>query len=156
MYKIKYRVVFNIFHIYRYYHILSNYSTLSDIDYYVNNLLSEIKLMTLAIMDKDREMTEEHLYFIENEYLVNFNDYYIPLLKDFYSMEVSDNPIISYGNGRSEFIYLNGFELVKKIELYGYEIVSLSYEDWIERVDNGENLFTDDKLRYYFSDLYKI
>jgi len=105
--------------------------------------------MSLAIMDKDREMVEEHLYFIENEYLVNINDLYIPLLENYFNMEASKNPVVSYSNMKSEFIYLNGFELVKKIELYGYEIISLSYEDWVNRVENGENLLMDDKLRYY-------
>jgi len=103
--------------------------------------------MSLAIMDKDRELTEEHLYFIEYEYLVSISELYIPLLTKYSNMAVSKNPIISYGGGKSEFIYLNGFELVKKVELYGYNIIDTSYEEWCERVDNGENLFENEMLR---------
>ncbi|OUM61062.1 hypothetical protein PIROE2DRAFT_62763, partial [Piromyces sp. E2] len=132
----------------RYNHIVKDYSILSDIDYYVNNLLSEIKLMTLAIIDKDKESVEEHLDYIENEYLINFDELYIPLLKDYSNMEASKNPIISYGGNESELIYLNGFELVKKIEYYGYQIVGTSYEEWVQKVDNGEDLLKNDVLRF--------
>jgi len=103
--------------------------------------------MSLAIMDKDKELAEEHLYYIENEYLVNIRELYIPLLKDYYNMFTSKNPIITYGGGKSQFIYINGFELVKLVELYGSNIINTSYEEWSERVDNGENLLNNEMLR---------
>jgi len=146
--KKKNSVIFNVFHLYRYNHIVDEYSTLSDIDYYINNLLSEIKMMTLAIIDKDEEAVEEHLGYIENEYLVNFDSLYIPLLKEYSNMVVSSNPIISYGGDKSELIYLNGFELVKKIEYYGYEIAGTSYNEWVQKVENGENLLNNNMLRF--------
>jgi len=99
-------------------------------------------------MDRDKEMTEEHMDYIENEYLVNFKESYIPLLEEYFNMDVSLNPLVTYNNGKSQFIYLNGFELVKKVELYAYEIINLSYEEWVERVDNGEDLFSNDIFRY--------
>ncbi|KAG4083107.1 hypothetical protein H8356DRAFT_968555 [Neocallimastix lanati (nom. inval.)] len=147
------RVIFNVFHLNRYYHIIINYSILSDIDYYINNLLSEAKMIILSIMDRDKEMTEEHMDYIENEYLVNFKESYIPLLEEYFNMDVSLNPLVTYNNGKSQFIYLNGFELVKKVELYAYEIINLSYEEWVERVDNGEDLFSNDIFRF-LSDNY--
>jgi hypothetical protein len=146
-------VIFNVFHLNRYYHIIINYSILSDIDYYINNLLSEAKMIILSIMDRDKEMTEEHMDYIENEYLVNFKESYIPLLEEYFNMDVSLNPLVTYNNGKSQFIYLNGFELVKKVELYAYEIINLSYEEWVERVDNGEDLFSNDIFRF-LSDNY--
>ncbi|ORX56533.1 hypothetical protein BCR36DRAFT_465081 [Piromyces finnis] len=107
----------------------------------------------IAIMDKDRELAEEHLYFIENEYLVSIKDLYLPLLKNYSNMKETKNPLILYGGGKSKYIYLNGFEFVKKVESTAYDIIGTSYEEWCERVDNGENLLENDMLRF-LSDNY--
>ncbi|ORX33614.1 hypothetical protein BCR36DRAFT_57028 [Piromyces finnis] len=139
-------LIFNIFHIKKYDQITSDYFVLADIDYVINNLLTEMRLLALALMDKDEEMIEEHLNYIRNDYLVKLEGSIIPLLKE-YDKLPSSNPIVSIGSGKTEFVYLNGYEVVSKFVTYAYNILNTPIEEWMERVDNGENLLYDDIIR---------
>ena len=132
---------------YKYYEIIHDYYALADVDYYINNLLTEIKLLVLALMDKDEEMILEHLDYIESDYLVNIENIVLPLLKEYSHVPTSKNPIVSYSSGKSEFIYINGYEAVKKFDLYGHNILNTPIEEWMRRVENKENLLEDDILR---------
>ncbi|ORX86354.1 hypothetical protein BCR32DRAFT_302015 [Anaeromyces robustus] len=146
-------VIFNSLHLYRYNTIISDYSILSDVDYYINNLLSEIKLMCLAIMERDEELAEEHFYFIENDYLAHIESNFVPLLKKYSNIESSTNPLITYISGESEYIYLNGYEFVSRVVYYAWDIVKTPYQTWCNRVESGENILEDDILRF-LSDNY--
>jgi len=141
-------MVFNIIHITKYDHIIGDYFVLADVDYSVINLLTEMRLLALALMDKDIEMVYEHLNYIENDYLVSIEGSIVPLLKEHYNMPPSSYPIVTIGSGKTEFVYMNGYEAVNKFVSYGYIILNTPIEDWMERVDNGENLLEDDIIRY--------
>lgn len=92
----------------------------------------------LELMNIEREKIQEGLDFIK--------EIFMPILKNYSNAEVSPTQIVLYnsdiGNGdiKSKIRYYNAFELTNNIVVWMTNILEPSPEQWIERVDSGENI----------------
>jgi len=114
-------------------------------DYHLKDTILNIRFYSFAIMSRDlelmnieREKIQEGLDFIK--------EIFMPILKNYSNAEVSPTQIVLYnsdiGNGdiKSKIRYYNAFELTNNIVVWMTNILEPSPEQWIERVDSGENI----------------
>jgi len=93
---------------------------------------------------------------------------YIPLLQKYSLKPASSYPIIIYstdsnqGNTESELVHLNGYELMRKIIVWGRGISKYTTEELYNRLDEGENLLLDfrfrmftDNYQYYYDNVFQ-
>jgi len=88
------------------------------------------------------------------KYITLIEDQYIPILKKYALKPASENPVVQYGfdSGKgvveSEYLNLNGYELVKNIIVWINDLFNIPTQEWIDRVNSGENILLDYRFRY--------
>ncbi|ORX48390.1 hypothetical protein BCR36DRAFT_405014 [Piromyces finnis] len=157
-------IVYGFIHINSYNTSVNNIQVLSEMNYIVHNILSRTRMLTSSMALGEMNVLQENLPVLEG-YIDIIESQYIPILKKYAFNPPSDNPIILYdpnngGDTKSEYVNLNGYELVKNIIVWSRELFSVSLEEWLNRVEKGENILLDYRFRmfaenfkYYYYDV---
>jgi len=126
--------------------------TLGDMDYYLKDVILNIRFYSFAIITKDTDFIEKQKTILQ-ERLDYINDNYMPILKPYAYAPKSSTQVIMYtndivdGDFESSFEYFNAFELMNNICLWINEIINISSDEWIEKVNNGENILLDFRFK---------
>ncbi|ORX63807.1 hypothetical protein BCR32DRAFT_251420 [Anaeromyces robustus] len=145
-------IVYGFTHISNFNESIKNIQILQDMNYNVHNLLSRSRMMSGLIGMGDMSVIGICLPTILM-YLVQIEEIYIPLLAKYSLDPPSTYPIIIYnldstnGNVRTEYAHYNGYELVRRMMVYGRGIYDVPIEEWIERLQNGQNVLFDYRFR---------
>jgi len=110
----------------------------------VHKLLYDIRLLSFVALTNDEE-TKNNKFNSITETLTSLEDDYIPILKRYSSVEESSHPVIVYNLDNSHLEHLNGYELMKNIIVWAKGLVNA--EEWNEKINNGENVFMDYRIR---------
>jgi len=84
------------------------------------------------------------------EFLDVLEEKYIPILKDYSHDKASEYPVIYYSdtnNTDSYFMHLNGYELIRNIVLWGRDLTNIQPEEWTRKLNNGEDILSDYRIR---------
>jgi len=159
--------IFAFVHINNFNKEITDIEVLEDMNFTVHRLMRYARLLSFSIflridfyIDYNVELMKSVLDTIE--------DSYIPILKKYSLKPASEHPVIIYstnsesGTMNTELAHLNGYELMRKVVLWGKGIVDTKPEEWVKRMDEGENILLDYKFRtfednyqYYFYNVFK-
>jgi len=147
-------VIFSLNHINNFTSAIPQIQVLGDMDYHLKDTILNIRFYSFAIMTRDlelmnieKEKIQEGLDFIK----VNF----MPILKDYSHADVSSTQVVLYnsdisdGDIKSKIQYYNAYELTNNIIVWITNILEPSSEQWIERVDNGENILMNFEFKMF-------
>jgi len=148
-----YSAVYGFMHITNFNNEIKNIQIIEDINYNVHKIMRNARLMCFSAVLKidfyipfNANIIKERLDYMEENY--------IPILQKYSLKPASSYPVIIYstdsniGKTESEFVHLNGYELMRKVILWGRGISKYTPEELYKRIDAGENLLLDYKFRY--------
>jgi len=144
--------MFNIKHTNNFMSSVQSVQTLGDMDYYLKDVILNIQFYSFAIITKDTDYIEKQRAKLQ-EGLDFINDNYMPFLKPYANAPKSSTQVIMYtsdivdGDFESSFEYFNAFELMNNMCLWVNEIINISPDEWIEKVDKGENILLDFRFK---------
>ncbi|ORX80699.1 hypothetical protein BCR32DRAFT_19087, partial [Anaeromyces robustus] len=158
-------VIYGFIHISNFNDSIKDIQVLQNMNYNIHNLLSRSRMMSGLIGMADRELISTQLPVILM-YLTTIEEQYIPILKKYSLDSPSEYPIVEYNidsindNVKTEYKYYNGYELVRDIDTIGRAIHNTSPEEWISKIQSGENILHDYRFRmfsenfqYYYNDV---
>jgi len=119
---------------------------------------SVLRLMRYARLHNFSLLLRTELYYDYNiqkmDYVLDIiEDNYLPILKKYSLKPASEHPVIVYstdsitGKTESELVHLNGYELMRKIVVWGRGIARTSVDEWLQKLENGENILLDYRFR---------
>lgn len=122
-------------------------------NYNVHSVISRARTFSSAMVLGQLSTLQENLPTLQ-KYITLIEDQYIPILKKYALKPASENPVVQYGfdSGKgvveSEYLNLNGYELVKNIIVWINDLFNIPTQEWIDRVNSGENILLDYRFRY--------
>ncbi|ORX77653.1 hypothetical protein BCR32DRAFT_270507 [Anaeromyces robustus] len=118
---------------------------LDNMDYRIKDVILNIRFYGFAIMSKDLEFIETQRTKIKNG--INYmEEVYLPLLQPHSNEPASETRVIVFGEQtitnetETRIEYFNSFELTEKVIMWVHTIIEPTPEEWVERVNNGENV----------------
>ncbi|ORX50292.1 hypothetical protein BCR36DRAFT_57982 [Piromyces finnis] len=143
---------YGIIHISNFNKEIKNIQIIEDINFSVHRLMRFTRLYGFSLLLKSEDEYQNNIQQIESTLDV-MEDSYLPILKRYSLKPPSNNPIIMYsvdnnsGKTESKYVHLNGYELMRKIIVWGRGIAQTSIDEWNQRIDSGENILLDYKFR---------
>ncbi|OUM68445.1 hypothetical protein PIROE2DRAFT_58097 [Piromyces sp. E2] len=106
-------------------------------NYNVHNIISRARMLTSSMALGQLNILQMNLPQIEN-YISIIEEEYIPILKKYIFYPPSEHPIVIYEpnseeSTKSEYVNLNGYELIKNIIVWTKGLFKISPEEWIGR-----------------------
>ncbi|ORX43645.1 hypothetical protein BCR36DRAFT_373794 [Piromyces finnis] len=151
--KKKLNVIFGFIHISNFESAINDIQILGDMDYHLKDTILNIRFYSFAIASKDLEFITLQRDNLKNklDYMI---EYYYPILKPYSNSEKSTTPVIMYTNEINNGIfkdtsyeYFNAFELMNSMNIWIKDIITITPEEWIKKVDAGINVLFDFRFR---------
>ncbi|OUM61736.1 hypothetical protein PIROE2DRAFT_12191 [Piromyces sp. E2] len=131
---------------------IKNIQVLQDINFNVHKLMRLTRLHSFSLILKTELYYDYNIQRI-NSVLDIIEDTYIPILKKYSLKPASKYPVIVYstdsssGKTESEYVHLNGYELMRKIIVWTRGITNTTVSEWLERIESGENILLEYRFR---------
>ncbi|OUM67885.1 hypothetical protein PIROE2DRAFT_4564 [Piromyces sp. E2] len=146
--------IFGFTHISNFITAIDKIYVLGDMDYHFKEIILNIRFYSFAVINKDTDFMNTQKSKLQ-EQLDYVNEYYLPILKPYSNTEKSKTPVILFtnditnGNFESSYEYYNSFTLLNTLNLWINELVDTSPEEWIQKVDDGENILWDFRFKMF-------
>jgi len=147
-------VLYGFIHISSYTESVKNIQILAELNYNVHSIVSRSRTFSSAMVLGQLSTLQENLPTLQ-KYITLIEDQYIPILKKYALKPASENPVVQYGfdSGKgiveSEYLNLNGYELIKNIIVWINDLFNIPTQEWIDRVNGGENILLDYRFRMF-------